>query len=129
MVFKLTNMILENTRYSSSNQGISQDASKKKGKDLKEKEESDKDSWEIENFIYDQLKKYIIENNNITDNEIYMVMDFDNDGNISIEDFRKFVLNKLKISEKEFNKFKLERLVQRISLTKNTNLSLFDIKE
>ena len=88
-----------------------------------------KNNWEVENLILDQLKKYIRDNKNLTDNELFMGMDFDYDGNISLEDFKRFVLDKLKISENGLNKFKLERVLQQISLTKDTNLTMFDIKE
>lgn len=86
-------------------------------------------NWDIENFIMDLLKKYIRDNKNLTDNEIFMAIDADYDGNISLDDFRKFVLEKLKVSESDINKFKLERVLQQISLTKDTNLTMFDIKE
>ncbi len=88
-----------------------------------------KNNWDVENFIFDELKKYIRENMNLSDNEVFMGMDFDYDGKISLEDFRRFVLEKLKISESDVNKFKLERVLQQISLTKDTNLTMFDIKE
>lgn len=88
-----------------------------------------KNNWEIENQIFDELKKYIRYNNHLSDNEVFMGMDFDYDGVVSLEDFRRFVLEVLKISENDINKFKLERVLQQISVTKDTNLTMFDIKE
>jgi len=88
-----------------------------------------KNNWNTEDQIFNELKKYIRENKNLSDNEVYMGMDYDYDGNISLEDFRRFVMEKLKFSEADINKFKLERVLQQISLTKDTNLTMFDIKE
>jgi len=88
-----------------------------------------KNNWEVENKMFDDLKKYIRDNMHLSDNEVFMGMDFDYDGNISLEDFKRFVLEKLKFSENDINKFKLERVLQQISLTKDTNLTMFDIKE
>jgi len=88
-----------------------------------------KNNWNTEDQIFNELKKYIRENKNLSDNEVYMGMDFDYDGKISLEDFKRFVMEKLKFSEADINKFKLERVLQQISLTKDTNLTMFDIKE
>ena len=61
----------------------------------------------IENEILSELKKFIIKNSKLSDNEIFEVMDKDCDGLINIDDFRKFVVDNLKIPEKEFNNSKL----------------------
>ena len=88
-----------------------------------------KNDWEVENLILSQFKNFIRKNEALTDNEFFVGMDYDFDGNISLADFKRYVQEKLNISDAELNKFKLERVLQQISLTKDTNLTLADIKQ
>ena len=83
----------------------------------------------IENEIMDNLKEFIIKNNKLSDNEIFDVMDKDCDGLINIDDFKKFVTNNLHIHEKEFTTAKLQRVMMSISLSKNFQIGLNDIRE
>ena len=83
----------------------------------------------IENEILEKLKEFMIKNRNMSDNEIFEVMDKDCDGLINIEDFKSFIVNNLNISEKEFNKAKLERVMMSLSLSKNLQIGLNDIRE
>ena len=83
----------------------------------------------IENEILSELKKFIIKNSKLSDNEIFEVMDKDCDGLINIDDFRKFVVDNLKIPEKEFNNSKLQRVMMTISLSKNGQIGLNDLRE
>ena len=83
----------------------------------------------IENVILDELKKFITKNNKLSDNEIFEVMDKDCDGLVNIEDFRKFVIQNLGIPEKEFTTPKLQRVMMSISLSKNFQIGLNDIRE
>ena len=83
----------------------------------------------IENEILDEFKKYLIKNNTLSDNEIFEVMDKDCDGLVNIDDFRKFVINNLNIPEKEFTISKLQRVMMSISLSKNFQIGLNDIRE
>ena len=83
----------------------------------------------IENEILDELKKFIIKNNKLSDNEIFEVMDKDCDGLVNIEDFRKFIISNLNIPEKEFTISKLQRVMMSISLSKNFQIGLNDIRE
>ena len=83
----------------------------------------------IENEILEEFKKYIIKNNTLSDNEIFQVMDKDCDGLVNIDDFRKFVINNLNIPEKEFTISKLQRVMMSISLSKNFQIGLNDIRE
>ena len=83
----------------------------------------------IENEILDELRKFIIKNNKLSDNEIFQVMDKDCDGLVNIDDFRKFVIFNLNIPEKEFTNSKLQRVMMSISLSKNFQIGLNDIRE
>ena len=83
----------------------------------------------IEIKILEQLKEFIIKNNKLSDNEIFQVIDKDCDGLISIDDLKSFIINDLFISEIEFNKSKLERVMMSLSLSKNSQIGLNDIRE
>ena len=83
----------------------------------------------IENEILEKMREFIIKNKNLSDNEIFEVIDKDCDGLINIEDFKLFVINNLQISEREFNKAKLERVMMSLSLSKNFQIGLNDIRE
>ena len=83
----------------------------------------------IENEILEEFKKYIIKNNTLSDNEIFQVMDKDCDGLVNIDDFKKFVIYNLNIPEKEFTISKLQRVMMSISLSKNFQIGLNDIRE
>ena len=84
----------------------------------------------IENVILDELSKFISKHaNKLNDVEIFSLIDRDSDGIISLEDFKYFVIDSLGISKIEFNNYKLERVMQSISLSKNKNIGLGDIRE
>ena len=84
----------------------------------------------IENVILDELSKFISKHaNKLNDVEIFSLIDKDSDGIISLEDFKYFVIDSLGISKIEFNDYKLERVMQSISLSKNKNIGLGDIRE
>ena len=84
----------------------------------------------IENVILDELSKFISkQSNKMNDTEIFSLIDKDSDGIISLEDFKYFVIDSLGISKIEFNDYKLERVMQSISLSKNKNIGLGDIRE
>ena len=83
----------------------------------------------IENTILEEFSQWIINNKHLSDSEIFGVIDKDSDGLISIEDLKYFITDSLGISDIEFNNYKLERVMQTISLTKNKNIGLPDIKE
>ena len=71
----------------------------------------------------------MIKNKNLSDNEIFAAMDKDCDGIINIEDLKKFLVKDLMISEKDFSKSKLERVMMSLSLSKNFQIGLNDIRE
>ena len=84
----------------------------------------------IENVILDELSKFISRHSNkLNDTEIFSLIDKDSDGIISLEDFKYFVIDSLGISKIEFNDYKLERVMQSISLSKNKNIGFGDIRE
>ena len=83
----------------------------------------------IENEILEKMKEFMIKNNNLSDNEIFEVIDKDCDGLINLNDFKLFIVNNLHISETEFNKSKLERVMMSLSLSKNLQIGLNDIRE
>jgi Ca2+-binding EF-hand superfamily protein len=88
--------------------------------------------WNLENKILKEFSKWVRNNLKLTGDELFMVLDFDCDGKISIEDFKKFLIEKLKFSNFEINTnsdYKVERVMQRISLTKNKNIGLADLKD
>ncbi len=83
----------------------------------------------IENVIVKEFAKWIIENKQLSDSELFEIIDKDSDGIISINDLKYFVVKFLEISDIEFNNYKLERVMQMLSTTKNKNIGLVDIKE
>ena len=84
----------------------------------------------IENVILDKLSKFISrQSKRMNDAEIFSLIDKDSDGIISLDDFKFFVIDSLGVSKIEFNDYKLERVMQSISLSKNKNIGLGDIRE
>ena len=83
----------------------------------------------IENEILQELKNFVIKNKNLSDIEIFSAMDKDCDGMINIKDLRTFLTKDLMISEQEFSKAKLERVMMSLSLSKNSQIGLNDIRE
>ena len=84
----------------------------------------------IENVILDKLSEFISkQSKRMNDAEIFSLIDKDCDGIISLDDFKFFVIDSLGISKIEFNDYKLERVMQSISLSKNKNIGLGDIRE
>ena len=85
---------------------------------------------QIENKILNKLSLFFLsQSKKLNDCEMFSLIDKDSDGLISLDDFRSFVINELNISKNEFTDFKLERVMQTISLSKNKNIGLADIRE
>ena len=81
-------------------------------------------------FILDELSKFISRHSNkLNGIEIFSLIDKDSDGMICYENFNYFVIDSLGISKIEFNDYKLERVLQSISLSKNKNIGHGDIRE
>ena len=83
----------------------------------------------IEREIIEKMKQFIIKNKNMSDIEIFQIIDKDCDGLISLDDFETFVINNLKIYENSFDKPILERVMMFLSLSKNLQIGLNDIRE
>ena len=83
----------------------------------------------IENQILLELKNFLIKNKNLSDNEIFSAIDKDCDGIININDLKIFLTKDLMISEDECTKEKLERVMMSLSLSKNFQIGLSDIRE
>ena len=65
-----------------------------------------------------------------TEEEIFVMMDENNDGIISKEDLKSFINNIFFISKKELFDIKLSNLIHIISLNKeNNNISLVDLQQ
>ena len=84
----------------------------------------------IENVILKEFANFIAKHSNkLNDTEIFSLIDKDSDGIISSDDFKHFIIDTLGISKIEFNQYQLERVMQSLSLSKNKNIGLSDIKE
>jgi Ca2+-binding EF-hand superfamily protein len=83
-----------------------------------------------ENYILKRIARYLMENlNKLKEEEIFCLIDKDGDGVVSLEDFKYFVIKELGVFKSEINDFKLERVMQNISLSKNLNITFADISE
>ena len=82
-----------------------------------------------ENEIIEKIRLFINKNYYLSDNEIFQIMDKDCDGLINSSDLIKFIKNNLQMGEKEFNLYKIERVMMTLSLTKNLQIGFNDISE
>ena len=104
----------------------------KRFKEFKSNEAIIQNNNTIENKIIKEFSNWIIKTNKtskLSDSDVFVTIDTDNDGLINLNDFRIFITQTLGISEIEFNDYKLERVMQSISLTGNKNIGLGDIRE
>ena len=79
--------------------------------------------------ILEKLKEFICKNKKLSDTEIFQAMDKDCDGLINIKDLKSFIINNLFITECEFNKYQLQRIMMSLSLSKNSQIGLSDLRE
>ena len=86
---------------------------------------------DIENKIIEEIFNYIKKNiKTISDVELFEIMDKDSDGVINFKDFKNFCEQNLSANlEQNFNDYQLQRIIQTLSLTKNNNLGMADIRE
>ena len=101
-------------------------------KEFKSNEILVRNNNDIENKIIDEIFNYIKSNiKNISDVELFEIMDKDTDGLINFSDFKKFCIEDLSsnLDKKSFNDYQLQRIIQALSLTKNNNLGMADIRE
>ena len=87
-----------------------------------------KGNFIIENLILSEFAKFYLRNNNLCDTEIFSLLDSDHDGVISCNDIKKFALNTLLLSNNELNDTKIKHVMNAISLTRNGNITLADIR-
>ena len=59
----------------------------------------------------------------------FRFMDKDCDGLINLDDLKLFIIDNLHIPEIEFDKAKLERVIMTLSLSKNYQIGLMDIRK
>ena len=88
-----------------------------------------KNNNKIEIKILELLKDFVIKNKNLSDNEIFRFMDKDCDGLINLEDLKLFIIDNLHIPEIEFDNAKIERVMMSLSLSKNHQIGLMDIRK
>ena len=84
---------------------------------------------EVEVKSLEKMKNFVIKNKNLSDTEIFRFIDKDCDGLINIDDLKSFIINNLYIPEIEFDKAKLERVMMSLSLSKNYQIGLMDIRK
>jgi len=84
----------------------------------------------IENKILFELAEFIKKNNSkLCDTEIFEIIDFDNDGLINSKDLTNFVEKHLQISKTNFNEYQIKKIMKSISLSKNYQVGINDIRE
>ena len=86
-------------------------------------------SWDVENRVLIEFKQWILNNQSLNQNEIFTAIDYDFDGTISNQDFKKFLIQKLKFIKNDINDFQIDRALQMVSMSKNKFLGLNDIKK
>ena len=83
----------------------------------------------IENLILTEFSKWYLKNNNLSDTELFPILDHDHDGKISINDIKHFAVNVLLMSKEELTNNKILHFIEAVSLSNgNKNLLLFDIQ-
>ena len=87
-----------------------------------------KGNFIIENILLSEFSKWYNRNNNLSDTEIYSILDKDNDGIISNNDIKNFAINILRLAGNELNDKKILHFMNAISLSNNDNLVLSDIQ-
>ena len=83
----------------------------------------------IENQILEKFKLFCQKYKDLSDTEIFRLLDRDCDGIINISDFENFLVNILGIPSEEFNRVNIERVLMTLSLTKNLHVGINDIRE
>ena len=83
----------------------------------------------IENLILTEFSKWYLKNNNLSDTELFPILDHDHDGKISINDLKHFAVNVLLMSKEELTNNKILHFIEAVSLSNgNKNLLLLDIQ-
>ena len=83
----------------------------------------------IENLILTEFSKWYLKNSNLSDTELFPILDHDHDGKISISDMKHFAVNVLLMSKEELTNNKILHFIEAVALSNgNKNLLLFDIQ-
>lgn len=105
---------------------------KKRFKEFSSVEVIIKNDWETEERIITEFNKYLKLNcldKKLTIYEIFALLDANCDGKVDINDFKRFVLDKMLFSIYEINDFKIERVLQHVSRSKLSFFTIHDVKE
>lgn len=98
-------------------------------KEFKANEKLIKSNDTIEKQLFTSFSAWINKNSVLSDTELFSILDNDNDGIISLSDFKMFLIEILRMTKAEFNDLQLEKIIQAISLTKNKHFGFADLKE
>ncbi len=101
----------------------------KRFKEFKSSEVIANNKWDTEQWILRDFSHWLKQNHRVSENELFTALDYDSDGIIGANDFKKFLLERLNFSQYDFNEFQLERVLQHISLTKNKIICLVDLHD
>ena len=83
----------------------------------------------IENRILEEFKLFCQKHKDLSDTEIFEVLDKDCDGIINVTDLEYFITNILKIHHEELHRANIERVMMSLSLSKNMQIGINDIRE
>ena len=83
----------------------------------------------IENQILEEFKLFCQKHKDLSDTEIFEVLDKDCDGIINVTDLEYFITNILKIHHEELHRANIERVMMSLSLSKNMQIGINDIRE
>ena len=95
---------------------------------IKNHENGYKGNSTIENLILMEFSKWFKRNINLSDTELFPILDHDHDGIISINDIKYFASKILLMPLNELNDSKILHFIAAISLTSSNNLVLADIQ-
>ena len=102
----------------------------KRFKEFKSNEILVKNNNKIECEIIDAFMQWAKEKSaTYSDTEMFALIDSDCDGIINLNDFKKFCIDQLRIAKCDISEYKLQRVMQALSITKNKNIGMADFKE
>ena len=82
----------------------------------------------IENLLLDEFSKWLKINKNLSDTELFPILDHDHDGIISIKDIKYFANKILFMPSNELNDTKILHFIVALSLTNSNYLVLADVQ-
>ena len=81
--------------------------------------------WIKENDVIEKFDEWLKENKNLNENEVFVLMDKDCDGSVSLEDLTNFLTQSLKIRINTISQYVIERVMQKISISIKTKTITF----